>query len=174
MKRSILVATFLVTAAGVASAGMLTANSHSAAPTRVEAEAPRQAPRVAVARVEPTQAIPVASVAKAAPAPAPVVQKVSVETRQAPVPLQFKPRPTLDLPVVDAKATEAAPGETKAEKATDAASAEKAAKAAIEADGYKGVTVIRQGVNGIWHAKALRGGTPVMLTVDASGSVSSD
>ena len=46
-----------------------------------------------------------------------------------------------------------------------------AAKAAIEADGYKGVKVLRQGPNGIWYAKAMRGKTEVGLTVDAGGRV---
>jgi len=36
------------------------------------------------------------------------------------------------------------------------------------------VTVLRKGVNGIWHAKALRGRTEVTVTVDARGSVSTD
>ena len=51
---------------------------------------------------------------------------------------------------------------------------ENAARAAIEADGYKGVKVLRKGANGVWHASALRGKTTVMLTVDGSGSVSAD
>jgi hypothetical protein len=34
--------------------------------------------------------------------------------------------------------------------------------------------VLRKGQNGVWHAKALRGKTEVMLTVDASGSVAAD
>jgi hypothetical protein len=36
------------------------------------------------------------------------------------------------------------------------------------------VTVLRKGVNGVWHATALRGKTPVTLTVNASGSVTAD
>ena len=72
----------------------------------------------------------------------------------------------------EAKATGQAgdkPGETSSDPA-----GEKAVRAAIEADGYKGVTVIRKGANGVWHASALRGKTTVMLTVDGSGSVSAD
>jgi hypothetical protein len=45
-------------------------------------------------------------------------------------------------------------------------------KAAIEADGYKRAKVVRQGDNGIWYAKAMRGTTEVSLTVDAGGRVS--
>ena len=111
--------------------------------------------------------------------PAPTVQKASVETRQAPVPFQLKPRPPVNLPPVadkdkatEAKATGQAgdkPGETSADPA-----GENAARAAIEADGYKGVKVLRKGANGVWHASALRGKTTVMLTVDASGGVSAD
>ena len=50
---------------------------------------------------------------------------------------------------------------------------ESAAKAAIEADGYKGVKVLRKGANGVWHASALRGKTEVMLTVDAAAAFGS-
>jgi hypothetical protein len=50
-------------------------------------------------------------------------------------------------------------------------SGESAARAAIEADGYKGVQVLRRGDNGVWHAKAFRGQTEVQLTVDGRGSV---
>jgi hypothetical protein len=46
------------------------------------------------------------------------------------------------------------------------------AKAAIEADGYKRVSVIGKQGNGTWRAKAYRGQTEVQLTVDGSGRVS--
>ena len=46
------------------------------------------------------------------------------------------------------------------------------AKAAIEADGYKRVSVLGKSVNGTWRAKAYRGQTEVELTVDSTGSVS--
>ena len=99
------------------------------------------------------------------------------------MPFQPKPRPPVNLPPVadkdkdkdkatEAKATGQAgdkPGETSADPA-----GENAARAAIEADGYKGVKVLRKGANGVWHASALRGKTTVMLTVDASGGVSAD
>jgi hypothetical protein len=109
-------------------------------------------------------------------AAAPTVQKSTVEMRQAPVPLQVKPRVPVNVPAANAKATEAKPGETPAEQpaADDAAGEKAAARAAIEADGYKGVKVLRKGANGVWHASALRGKTTVMLTVDGSGSVSAD
>jgi hypothetical protein len=44
-------------------------------------------------------------------------------------------------------------------------------RASIQADGYKGVQVLRKGVNGVWHAKAMRGTTEVLLVVDSSGNV---
>ena len=47
-----------------------------------------------------------------------------------------------------------------------------AAKAAIEADGYKGVSGLGRGTDGAWHAKAYRGTTEVQVTVDGSGRVS--
>jgi hypothetical protein len=46
------------------------------------------------------------------------------------------------------------------------------AKAAIEADGYKRVSVIGKQGNGTWRAKAYRGQTEVLLTVDGAGTVS--
>jgi hypothetical protein len=46
------------------------------------------------------------------------------------------------------------------------------AKAAIEADGYKRVSVIGKRGNGTWRAKAYRGQTEVQLTVDGAGRVS--
>jgi len=46
------------------------------------------------------------------------------------------------------------------------------AKAAIEADGYKRVSVIGKQGNGTWRAKAYRGQTEVQLTVDEAGRVS--
>ena len=109
------------------------------------------------------------------------MQKASVEPRQAPVPFQLKPRPPVNLPPVadkgaDAKEAKASdkPGEPSSEPAAGDVGGENAARAAIEADGYKGVKVLRKGVNGVWHASALRGKTPVMLTVDGSGSVTAD
>jgi hypothetical protein len=44
-------------------------------------------------------------------------------------------------------------------------------RAAIQADGYKGVQVLRKGVNGVWHAKAMRGTAEVLLAVDSRGNV---
>ena len=169
MRRGILVATFMVTAAGVASANLLTVASPNTAPSPSQPQA-----RVAPARaLEATPSVPVAAPKAAA---APVVQKASVEARQAPVPLRVKPRPPVNLPPVEEKAA-AKPGDGEAGEqaaASGDASGDNAVKVAIEADGYKGVKVLRKGANGVWHAKALRGKTEVMLTVDASGSVTAD
>ena len=182
MKRGILFVAVGMTVAGVASANVFTASSN-VAPQPQSQEAPSPAQRASL--FDP----PAKPIARAAdPAP---VKKASLETRQAPVPLQVKPRPPVNLPAVNPKAGETKAGEAKAGEAkpaeagpsqeaavTNAASSdgsgEKAAKAAIEADGYKGVRVLRQGVNGIWHAKALRGKTEVQLVVDASGTVSTE
>ena len=81
----------------------------------------------------------------------------------------MKPRPPVELKTIDA-ATVAATPEVAAK--TPDATGDSAAKAAIEADGYKGVKLLRQGGNGMWFAKAMRGTTEVALTVDASGRVS--
>jgi len=48
------------------------------------------------------------------------------------------------------------------------------AKGAIEADGYKFVATIAPGPDGTWRARALRGKTEVILTVDREGRVSAD
>jgi hypothetical protein len=133
----------------------------------------------------PAPAAPVAvTVPVATPkgAPSPTVQKASVEARQPPVPYQMKPRPPVNLPPVvekdTDKATEAKASGKSGDKPDGASSGdapgENAARAAIEADGYKGVKVLRKGANGVWHASALRGKTTVMLTVDGNGSVSAD
>jgi len=194
MKRGILVATLMMTAAGVASANLLTT-----APDGVASSWPQPQPATEAARpvtaivpeksvTTPSLAVPVAApttgpaIHKGAPAPA-TVQKASVETRQAPVPFQLKPRPPVNLPPVadkdkdKDKATEAKAAGQSADKPGETASdpaGENAARAAIEADGYKGVKVLRKGANGVWHASALRGKTTVMLTVDGNGSVSAD
>jgi hypothetical protein len=117
---------------------------------------------------QPAAALPVA------PVPEPVVKKASVEVRQAPVPLLMKARPPIEQKTVDVDAGKpevlAKTSDGSGESATKAG--ESAAKAAIEADGYKGVKVLRQGVNGIWYARAMRGASEVPLTVDAAGRVS--
>jgi hypothetical protein len=49
-----------------------------------------------------------------------------------------------------------------------------AAKAAVEADGYKRVTVLGRRPNGTWQVKAYRGDTEVMVTVDGAGTVTTE
>jgi hypothetical protein len=170
MKRGIPFAMLGLTLAGVASANVFTGNPPSAAPQpQVREAAP---PSSSIGPPE----LPVRTSPKA-PAAAPVIKKASVETRQAPVPLQVKARPPVMQPAPDSKATEAKASEPASQQEAAAngdSFNEKAVKAAIEADGYKGVTVLRKGVNGVWHASALRGKTTVMLTVDASGSVAAE
>jgi hypothetical protein len=173
MKRSLLAATLIVAAAGVASANLLTA-----APVSPQAHAATPAvPVVTEAPAEMHTSVPAAAavISKPAPTLAPAVQKASVEMRQAPVPLVMKPRPAVNLPAVEEKAADKskAPDATEQVAATEKGG-EAAAKAAAEADGYKGVKILRRGVNGVWHASALRGQTPVMLTVGPNGSVSTD
>jgi hypothetical protein len=185
MKRGILVATLMMTAAGVASANLLTTAPRGVASPWPQPQSAAEAARPVTtagpekSAVTPAPVAPIAVPLIRKREPAPTIQKASVETRQAPVPFQPKPRPPVNLPPVadkdkgtEAKATGQAgdkPGETSADPA-----GENAARAAIEADGYKGVKVLRKGANGVWHASALRGKTAVMLTVDASGSVSAD
>lgn len=89
----------------------------------------------------------------------------TLEARQAPVPLVRSARPPHEVQPLAAPsaATEQQPQEDK-----------KAAKAAIEADGYRRVTVLGKAGNGAWRAKGFRGATEVLLTVDAAGRVSMD
>lgn len=91
-----------------------------------------------------------------------------LEAHQPPVPLV---RSVRNLPV-KAAAPEIAMAESEA-KAQDNLD-ERAAKAAIEADGYKRVSVLGKSADGTWRAKAYRGATDVRLTVDAAGRVSAD
>ena len=41
-------------------------------------------------------------------------------------------------------------------------------------DGYKRVSIMGKASNGAWRAKAYRGSTEVLLTVDGTGRVSMD
>lgn len=152
-KRAFLILALAMTTAGVASA-------FAPGPQEpVARSAPRDLAMPAVARQ-------VAAPMPAASLPAPVVKKASVEVRQAPVPLVMRPR----APVVQRDFDADAVGPDVPAKFSDG-SGESAAKAAIEADGYKAAKVLRQGANGIWYARALRGTTEVPLTVDAQGHV---
>jgi len=146
-KRGFLALALVMTTAGVASAFALGPQEPAARDLSVVARQPA--------------AISVASV------PEPVAKKASFEARRAPVPLLMKPRPTIEQPVFDADAV----GPEVPAK-IGGGSGESAVKAAIEADGYKRAKVVRQGDNGIWYAKAMRGTTEVSLTVDAGGRVS--
>lgn len=100
----------------------------------------------------------------------PSAKPVLGETRQAPVPLLMRERLPVAAPVV-----ETASAGMPASQAP-AVNAEKNgfARGAIEADGYKFVGTIAPGPDGTWRARALRGKTEVLLTVDREGRVSSD
>ena len=157
MKRAFLVLALAMTTAGVASA--FTPAPPDPAPRDRSLEMP--APVDARLPVVPGSA-----------ASASVAKKPSIEARQAPVPLMMKARPPIDLPAV-AVASVAEPPAKAGDELGDKLG-ESSAKAAIEADGYKGVRVLRKGVNGIWHAKALRGSAEVLLTVNGQGHVTTD
>jgi hypothetical protein len=97
--------------------------------------------------------------------------KPLVEARQAPVPLMMRPRPTFAPaapPPFDSDAVGPVPP-----KVGDGL-AEGRAKAAVEADGYKGVKVLRRDADGRWRAEAMRGSTKVLLIVDAQGNVAQE
>jgi hypothetical protein len=126
---------------------------------------------VATAPVPEQNARPIAPRATA-PDPAvasPVVfASSSLEVHQPPVPLVRNVRNAATKVV--APAITAPEPEVKTQDNLD----EQAAKAAIEADGYKRVSLLGKGSNGTWRAKAYRGATDVQLTVDSSGRVSAN
>jgi hypothetical protein len=95
---------------------------------------------------------------------------VLVETRQAPVPIVVRERPPVALPVVETASAKGACGTG----AVAEAEGKGFAKGAIEADGYKSVRNITPGPDGTWRARALRGKTEVVITVDREGRVSAD
>ena len=80
----------------------------------------------------------------------------------------MRERPPVSLP----PAVETAPVATRA--TTPDAEGGSFAKGAIEADGYKFVKTIAPGPDGTWRARALRGKTEVVVTVDREGRVSAD
>jgi hypothetical protein len=96
----------------------------------------------------------------------------SLEVHRPPVPLVRTVRP---LPVKEPASEVVVPDAeaTAQDKAQDDAD-QKAAKAAVEADGYKRVSVLGRSGNGTWRATAYRGTTSVKLTVDGTGRVSLD
>lgn len=95
-------------------------------------------------------------------------QNLALESRQDPVPLLRKSRSPPPPP-----SPTPAPAATADQQADDNA-ARRAAKAAAELDGYKGVVVVGRAANGAWRAKAYRGATEVLLTVDGAGRVTMD
>lgn len=86
--------------------------------------------------------------------------------RRAPVPLVRAAK----APVVSTNATTAS--SATADSPTQDELDRRAAKAAVEADGYKRVTVLGRTSAGAWRAKAYRGATEVSLVVDGTGRVS--
>lgn len=90
-----------------------------------------------------------------------------LEARQAPVPLVRSSRPPREAPPL------AAPSADTQQQPQDDLD-RKAAKAAVEADGYRRVTVLGKASNGAWRVKGFRGATEVLLTVDGTGKVSMD
>jgi hypothetical protein len=106
-----------------------------------------------------------------APEPAvdspPVVASNDLQAHQPPIPLVRGVRPPAtaispDLPLSKA--------EIPSRDDVDWA----AAKAAIEADGYKGVSVLAKGPSGTWRAKAYRGTMQIEVNVDSAGRVSAE
>jgi hypothetical protein len=166
MKRSAIVAAAAISMTGAASAHLLSPPSHTATPQ----PSPREKLSTVTAPVVGHSTNPVNQ-----PTSPEVPRKASVDVRQPPVPLRVAPRIPVALPTADTSEAyakgEAGVPTTSKSKPTDNKSGESAARAAIEADGYKGVEVLHKGDNDLWHAKALRGGTEILLTVDSKGTV---
>ena len=94
---------------------------------------------------------------------------VSQGMRRAPVPL-VRQAPPPYAPPAPASEPSPRPSSVDANRGMDA----RAAKAAAEADGYKRVTVVGRGPDGIWRAKGYRGATEVGLGIDGSGRVTTE
>ena len=128
--------------------------------TFVLAPMPESEPRSVASRPTP-------SAQPAAVAPAIAVANL-LRPQQPPIPLVRSHRPvsaTATSPGVPANQAEAQPQDR---------SDRTAAQVAIEADGYKSVTVLGKATDGTWRAKAYRGKTEVQLTVDGTGRVSTE
>ncbi|OFX02942.1 MAG: hypothetical protein A3D94_17905 [Alphaproteobacteria bacterium RIFCSPHIGHO2_12_FULL_66_14] len=91
-------------------------------------------------------------------------------TTRSPVPLLLGHRRPF-VPAAGASWDSSSPG---SEAAPAGKMTETAAKAAIEADGYKVVRALSRGTDGVWTARALRGGTEVQLSVNSAGDVSAN
>jgi hypothetical protein len=83
-------------------------------------------------------------------------------------------KPTVDKGTSDGNPPD--PAQTQAAAlATDApAGDDSQARRAIEFDGYKNVSAVARGADGVWHARAMRGHTEIAVRVDASGNVSAE
>lgn len=109
------------------------------------------------------------------------MEALPVEARQDPVPLvrNFPPPPSLPAPanvsaVSEELQTQPQPTQTETQTQTPDDLDRNAAKAAVEADGYKRVSIVGKRSDGAWRAKGYRGATEVLLTVDGTGRVSMD
>ena len=91
----------------------------------------------------------------------------TLEARQAPIPL-VRNLPTSLTPAVLPEAAQSRSDQ----RTRDDGDRKSAVRAAIEADGYRTVTVLGRGTDGAWRAKAYRGATEVRLLVDDAGRVS--
>lgn len=97
--------------------------------------------------------------------PSGIADRSVLESRQAPVPL------VRNLPLPASAVAPQPPARDPEVQAQDDLDRQ-AAKAAIEADGYKRVTILGKKANGAWRAKGYRGPTEVTLTADGTGAVS--
>jgi hypothetical protein len=105
------------------------------------------------------------------PAPVPLVRK---RTATPPSPLPPPPSTVDPTPRPSNAAVEPISGADAAEPLPRQALDGGAAKAAVEADGYKRVTVLGPGPDGTWRVSGFRGNTAVVVTVDPAGGVTTD
>jgi hypothetical protein len=105
----------------------------------------------------------------------------ALQMRQAPVPIVRKhsDTPQVSSPEPETTTGRAAPSVEPSEidvgKATERGAVDsQAAKAAVEADGYKRVTIVGRRPNGVWRARAYRGETEVEINIDGIGTVTTD
>lgn len=119
---------------------------------------------------EPRPVAPLPSPPRVAVAASPAVSTVpaTVTSQQPPIPLVRSQRVSPAVAVVPEART------VDTGRQPQDGSDRTAAMGAIEADGYKGVTLIAKGADGTWRAKAYRGKDEVRLIVDGMGKVSTE
>jgi hypothetical protein len=95
----------------------------------------------------------------------------SLEEKQLPVPIPQTHRPHNEH---IASASSNALSQDDGAVFTSSFSSERTARAAIERDGYSGVSSLRRRTDGLWSGRAVRGSVEIEVTVDSAGKVTAN